>query len=82
MFMQQPERSLQICSRMKQYTFMIPPHVSRDQLIEMTRDVQRDQYRERWKQFNSRRRTQSLMRKGQNDYTSALKYLETGWIHS
>lgn len=63
-------------------TFMIPPHVSRDQLIEMTRDVQRDQYRERWKQFNSRRRTQSLMRKGQNDYTSALKDLETGWIHS
>ncbi|MHB8395874.1 MAG: transposase [Thermoplasmataceae archaeon] len=69
-------------SFMAQYgrsTFMIPPSVSREQLIEMAGDVPRDQFMERWKQFNSRRGIQSLMRKGQNDYSSALKELEMGW---
>ena len=60
-------------------SFMIPPHTSREHFIEMAGDVPRDQFRKRWMQFNSRRRRQSLMRKGQNDYASALKELETGW---
>lgn len=60
-------------------SFMIPPDVSRDALITMTRRVDRGEYSKRWKEFNSRRRTLSLMRTARTDYASSLKYLEDSW---
>ncbi len=60
-------------------SFMIPPDVSKEDLITMAMNVDRDEYLKRWKEFNSRRRVQSLMRTARNDYASSLKSLEDGW---
>ena len=69
-------------SFMAQYgrsSFLIPPDVSRDQFITMTMDIDRNAYMKRWKEFNSSRKVQSLMRTARNDYTSALRSLENRW---
>ena len=70
-------------SFMAQYgrsSFLIPPDVSRDQFITTTMDVERNAYMKRWKEFNSRRNVQSLMRTARNDYGSALRSLENSWL--
>ena len=60
-------------------SFLIPPDVSRDNLIAMAGDVDRKAYMKRWKEFRSRSSVQSLMRTARNDYTSSLRSLEEAW---
>ena len=59
--------------------FLIPPDVSRDDLITMAGDVDRREYMKRWKEFLSRKRVQSLMRTARGDYASSLRVLEESW---
>ena len=61
-------------------TFMIPQDVSRATLIEMTENVDRKAFRERWKDFGSRKRVQSLMRKASKGYNAALWEIEERWV--
>ena len=60
-------------------TYLIPPDVTRDELVTMAGDVDRKEYMKRWKEFKSRRGVQSLMRTAGNDYTSSLRALERVW---
>ncbi|MGC8505222.1 MAG: hypothetical protein ACP5NK_00720 [Thermoplasmata archaeon] len=61
-------------------TFMIPQDVSRATLIEMTENVDRKAFVERWKDFGSRKRVQSLMRKASKGYNAALWAIEKRWV--
>ena len=63
-------------------SFLVPPDVSRDQLMAMASDIDRNDYRKRWRDFNSRIRVQSLMRTARSDYSSSLRRLENSWISS
>ena len=60
-------------------TYLIPPDVTRDELVTMAGDVDRKEYMKRWKEFKSRRGVHSLMRTAGNDYTSSLRALEQFW---
>lgn len=60
-------------------TYMIPPDVTRDDLITMAGDVDRREYMKRWKEFESRMKVQSLMRTARNDDASSLRSLEKTW---
>lgn len=60
-------------------SFLIPPDVSRTDLMTMANDVDRNEYMRRWRDFRSQKRVQSLMRTASNDYTSSLRSLEKAW---
>lgn len=60
-------------------TFMIPENTDRNTLIEMADDVQRRTFMKRWKEYNERRREQSLMRSASRNYCGALKNMESLW---
>ncbi|MCL4334158.1 MAG: hypothetical protein M1290_00845 [Candidatus Thermoplasmatota archaeon] len=45
----------------------------------MTENVERQAFTKRWKEFNARKKTQSLMRTASSNYSMALKNIENRW---
>ena len=61
-------------------TFLIPNQASVVDLLRIEESVDRDAFRERWHEFMSRKRTQTLMRKASKDYDAALRKAERSWL--